>query len=415
MHPAPQRANVTSAGVVDLSGREVIDLTGDEQPSLQPPHDPSAFNQASLPSQASAVGPWSDLAFLNPPSTFHRSARAFNLPDPDLGGEIHPLFQPSNIDLLTTVNGQQVQHAYPHLAFQLATRLLEAALPFFAALFFGVRNWREGMLHLPAIPPTLTDEQKQKIREKLAELVRHVKLEIEHTTTHGQCRPHLEDYMNGQTATIDSTIILKAKYFDEIEAAQRRGDLVSVLIHSLQLAESVNHEVSHAALFAAHPLSHGLAFIGNSLHNEIGFSLQKYLFNGMLNKVVGDPVPGVPLYSFNGTPSSLDFMLILADLPHYSTMTDYYVPNNWCHLRAGVALLPVNVAWHVSILWVARLFREDFWRGVNRAKDLHPFKMTGRVRFLNDGAEREDTREVVRVRLLETGRILSENDEIAYE
>ena len=323
---------------------------------------------------------------------FWRTERLISMQAPNLTWPIHTLFSPAKFATITQ------SFAYPTLACQLSSLLLEKALPFCHSILVvgdsspGGRSASKPCQTFPEPSASLTYAQKQNTHAMINEVATGISFTAsqmepeEHGTTTRDDNVRFANF-SGRGSIID----INASTLRDIRKAERTQDTVAHLFLSLVLANTLVHEVlGHSLSFAVHSWCCGDGFVGQSQCSEIGYLLETFLFGGVI-------LPGPPLsdngirapcyYNSNGVASTLPNMICCQDYPNIDSITDYEACGQANPFR-GPALPESYGYWNVPLSWVHDLFQQRFWDvALTQGNDaLYPPKSTGWLAVLGNDA-----------------------------
>lgn len=325
-------------------------------------------------------------------SKFYAPQKYFSLPASRLTNSIHALFRPEAF-LSQGLNYEKLQ-----TTLQLATNLLETALPFFHNVFFSecTQFEHKGLKYarLPATAEQLTDEQTHATCEALLEMAQDLTYRVLEPDEGrvAYCENRRGDAHRVQNCKhlhgYQSTIKIPHKYVHRIYNADP-GDVISVQWYAFYLAATLLHELAHASVASA--MYHYFEFqgfvVGDLPHSEEGFALEEWLFGGTFDKHLR-PSGSNRIYFHNGTASKLSTVIVFTQGADPAALVGYQeqdIVTPSLYVRPG-SLPKVFVRWLVDCEYISNMFQDSFWRGQVSQQGrfaLHPSRMVGYRMMLN--------------------------------
>lgn len=159
-----------------------------------------------------------------------------------------------------------------------------------------------------------------------------------------------------------SEIYIPPSWVDELEAADADPlDVPRRLALRFNMALNLVHELAHAAWNMVNGRLDFEPFFGNEIISELGFELERQLFDGRLD-LLWKNIPGAKSYhSHGGRQSKINGMYVLWDYPNQNIVESY----------RGMPCLQVrqepkderscDLAWRVDLKHLEKFFNNDFW------------------------------------------------------
>lgn len=341
-------------------------------------------------------------------SDFWRIESLEDVPLPSLKNPIHPLFTRNKLQCLySTLNHDAILDR----SAQLATKLLEASLPFWHSLLFGdIRDqgelefWKtkgktghKTQWEIYNEVDTLTQPQQQKTTARLQELAAYVRYQVDSTDLEGDeggAFTEAEEWIGiGHDPQVfwsgRKSYIQISGHFEANMKVEKTTDAVSYHWHAFYLAKVLVHELVHAAVNTRRPEvkgddpndvseSQGNLFFEGSDVAEPGFEWEKRTFGGLLTScgpgprkhkklaADGSDLPlGPSFYKEDDEFVPFAGMIRRRQWPCVRLSIHYKNTESQIGIRDDANLSIKSSFWNVSFQDIHRLFQQDFWTKVD--------------------------------------------------
>ncbi|CAK1366663.1 unnamed protein product [Cercospora beticola] len=192
------------------------------------------------------------------------------------------------------------------------------------------------------------------------------------------------------------------KINDLVTATINASDVPALLFYRFRLALGILHELAHAAWNKVNGKIDFEPFFGNESISELGFELERQLFDGRLdllyeNVPLSDDAKYFKVHRYSGRISALRGYLVLWEHPSQDIIEEY----------RGMSCLQVrmednekqkcNLAWQVKLDHFEKFFKDEFWtsKACEDKKNWHPPREIGYTfrRTVKEPEEAKDGKE----------------------
>ncbi|GIZ48238.1 hypothetical protein CKM354_001130600 [Cercospora kikuchii] len=164
-----------------------------------------------------------------------------------------------------------------------------------------------------------------------------------------------------------SRINIGLKMLRDLEQATKDAhDVPQLLVRRFHFAVCLVHELGHAAFNRVNGKVDCEPFFGNEIISELGFELERQLFDGRLDFVFNkSKAQGIrsrfQRHKFNGNWSALDGMYVLWDYPNQKTVEDYHGTPSLQKRYDPKRQRNCDMAWRVPLSHLQKFFDDRFW------------------------------------------------------